>query len=98
MQTYTNLTEAKRANTGSVLIWHSTEMHFYDRALWLSEKNGEVIDYGKKEDLIAEELAKGENVFVLKLHRDGRVSAQHCVQLTPRHAANNRTSYKARRN
>ena len=98
MQTYTDLTEAKLANVGSVLIWHSTEMHFHDRKLWLAEKNGDVIDYAQKDDLIMEALAKKETVIVLKLHRDGRVSAQQCVQLTPRHAAKNPTGNKARRN
>lgn len=66
--------EAIKAYPNKVIVWHSSENHFCDRSLWLAEKNGDVIDYHRKDVLINKALSKNEQVILLTIHRGGQVS------------------------
>ncbi len=73
-----NITEAKTAYAGRVIIWnnHRHGSSPADRYLWLAEKDGGVIDYNRKDVLIEQALADGDQVVVLTVHRGGQVSAK----------------------
>lgn len=72
------LDQAKQKYRDWVIIWHQHQLggQLRDRWMWLAEKNGEVIDYHRKDKLIENALAEGEKVVVLALHRRGEVTAK----------------------
>lgn len=74
---FLDINAARCAHAGKVIVWHQHQLggQLRDRWLWTGEKNGEVIDYHRKAHLIAEALAVGEQVIVLRLHRNGTVTA-----------------------
>jgi hypothetical protein len=71
--------EAIKAYPNRVIVWHSKENHFFDRSLWLAEKNGEVIDYHRKDVLIKEAISRNEQVILLTIHRGGQVSIREIL-------------------
>lgn len=83
---YVNITAAFEANKGNVVVWHAMSLggQLADRWMWCAEKDGEVLDYHRKEVLVDHALASGEKVVVLTLHRDHTVSAEHRLQRTPK--------------
>ncbi len=73
-----DIRKALEAYKGKVVIWHSHQLgsQLADRWMWTAEKDGEVIDYHRKDVLITDALAAGDQVVVLTLHRNGQVSAK----------------------
>jgi hypothetical protein len=73
-----DISEAREVYRGKVIIWYQMQLggQLKDRSLWVAEKNGEVLDYHGKNTLIASALAAGEEVVVLRLHKNGQVSAK----------------------
>lgn len=61
---------------GKVIVWYPFNVggQLADRWMWMSEKDGDVIDYDSKQGLIDDALAKGESVVVLRKHKNGKYS------------------------
>jgi hypothetical protein len=71
--------EIRKKYFDRVIVWHSTENHFHDRGLWLSEKYGKVIDYNHRDVLINEALEKNEKVILLTIHRSSKISIREIL-------------------
>lgn len=74
---FANIGEARKYLAGKVIVWYCHQLggQLSDRWVWLAEKDNEVIDYHRKEVLISEAKKEGEAVMVLRLHKNGTVSA-----------------------
>lgn len=69
---FNNPREAGKANAGKVIIYYDPDSHLCkDGRLWCAERDGRVIGYGKKAQLLAD--LSGDAV-ILRMSRDGRVS------------------------
>ena len=62
-----NINEAREANKGKVIVWYTHQIggQLRDRWMWVAEKNGEIIDYHKKNILIKKEVVRVELVNTL---------------------------------
>jgi hypothetical protein len=76
-----NINEARAANKGRVIIWYPFSLggQLADRWMWCAEKNGDVIDYDKRDNLISDALAAHEEVVVFTCHRNGSVSTKRIM-------------------
>jgi hypothetical protein len=69
---FNNPREASMANAGKVIIYYDPDSHLCkDGHLWCAERDGLVIGYGKKAQLLTD---LGGDVVILRMSRDGRVS------------------------
>ena len=61
---------------GKVIVWYPFNVggQLADRWMWMSEKDGEVIDYHRKDILIEQALKDGDEVVVLRKHKNGTFS------------------------
>ena len=68
--------EVQEQCKGKVIVWYPFNVggQLADRWMWMSEKDGEVIDYHRKNVLIEQALAGGESVVVLRKHKNGKYS------------------------
>lgn len=66
---------------GKVIVWYPFTVggQLADRWMWMSEKDGEVIDYHRKDVLIEQALAGGEEVVVLRKHKNGTYSVMQSL-------------------
>ena len=68
--------EVREKLKGKVIVWYPFNVggQLLDRWMWMSEKDGEVIDYHRKDVLIKQALDGGEQVVVLRKHKNGTYS------------------------
>ena len=57
---------------GKVIISYPMKWggHFKDAGAWMAELNGQIEDYGAKDQLIKDALANGLDYVVLRVHRN----------------------------
>ena len=69
---------------GKVIVWYPFNVggQLADRWMWMSEKDGEVIDYHRKDVLIEQALAGGDEVVVLRKHKNGTYSVAESLPNT----------------
>lgn len=66
---------------GKVIVWYPFTVggQLADRWMWMSEKDGDVIDYQRKDVLIEQALAGGDEVVVLRKHKNGTFSVMQSL-------------------
>jgi hypothetical protein len=88
---YSNISDARNDNKNIVLIWYPFHLGG-DRAdawMWMSEKDGEVINYNDKFSLLRDAFRKKERVAIMTLHKDKTTSVRRVVGI----AQNNKIYY-----